>query len=59
MRIGLRAFYARETNLSVACLDLNSAANGTHIKGWPGHDSTNTHQLWRLITADTKGRVFL
>ncbi|KAI1377169.1 carbohydrate-binding module family 13 protein [Hypoxylon crocopeplum] len=35
--------------------------NGTRINGWAGAQTNNTndHQLWRLVTADTKGRVFM
>ncbi|KAL7624868.1 hypothetical protein AAE478_004082 [Parahypoxylon ruwenzoriense] len=35
--------------------------NGTRINGWAGAASKNpnNHQLWRLVTADTKGRVFM
>ncbi|KAF7558983.1 hypothetical protein G7046_g5168 [Stylonectria norvegica] len=37
----------------------SGTANGTKVSGWAGGSTNNTHQLWRLITADTKGRVFL
>ncbi|OTA77266.1 carbohydrate-binding module family 13 protein [Hypoxylon sp. CO27-5] len=35
--------------------------DGTRISGWHGavEGNTNTHQLWRLVTADPSGRVFM
>ncbi|XXG99672.1 hypothetical protein Hte_006013 [Hypoxylon texense] len=34
--------------------------NGAKVNGWAGGETTtNAHQLWRLVTADTKGRVFI
>ncbi|KAI4864545.1 carbohydrate-binding module family 13 protein [Hypoxylon rubiginosum] len=34
--------------------------NGAKVSGWTGGESTtNTNQLWRLVTADTKGRIFM
>ncbi|KAI1396500.1 carbohydrate-binding module family 13 protein [Hypoxylon fuscum] len=34
--------------------------NGAKINGWAGGEATtNDHQLWRLVTADTNGRVFM
>ncbi|KAH7305848.1 ricin B lectin domain-containing protein [Stachybotrys elegans] len=38
------------------CIDMNGTES--HVMGWPGGDPTNVHQLYRLIAADTKGRVF-
>ncbi|KAI1138464.1 carbohydrate-binding module family 13 protein [Hypoxylon sp. FL0543] len=46
------------TNLD---LYLGGKDNGTKITGWAGAttDNTNSHQLWRLVTADPAGRVFM
>jgi hypothetical protein len=41
------------------CIDLGQGGRGTHVKGWVGSDTTNKHQLWRLITADTQGHSYI
>ncbi|KAI1455441.1 carbohydrate-binding module family 13 protein [Annulohypoxylon moriforme] len=47
-----------ETNLD---LYNGGKDNGTKITGWGGAttNNTNAHQLWRLVTADDLGRVFM
>lgn len=50
------------TDFIIANLDLYNGIhdNGAKVSGWTGGESTtNTNQLWRLVTADTKGRIFM